>query len=322
MTIKFQDNELFYIDKLPVDGLVDFMRQYGSVWYGTLTKKAFGAKFNRRIFSMLSELSELDNIIMNQEYKIDQIRFNMDLAATAQKIENWYWPAVAYDYTDWPTGNTRMFATGLTHSEPWKTLPVLAICQSECPDFLDNPIEVVTDEQFNKMIGFEKWAGPGMVPELFLELTSDGRFSITFREIDPYLKHKKSNLNRFNEYLHWFEKNRSKVRLGIYTDWPDKICDSFNYWDFEILGPSPFVDPRRPGTLEKHTHNPNWTTGIDYLLFVANPMHIDLSQFLIWMDSKHYQFADKNWRYSLISKQAPDKSTKIISIADIKSMQQ
>ena len=322
MITHFNEQILPYTGKLPLPGLIKFLNQFGSVWYGTLTKKEFVAKFNRRMFSMLSELTDLDNIIINQDYKIDQIRFNMDLAAAAQKIENWYWPAVAYNYIDWPTGNSRMFATGLTHSEPWKALPVLAICQSECPDFLDDPVEIVTDSQFNQLIGFEKWAGPGMIPEVFLELKPNGQFSITFREIDPYLKHKKSDRNRFNEYLTWFNQNQSKVRIGIYTDWPDKICDSFSYWDYEILGTSPFVDPKRPGTLEKNTLNPNWPQDVNYLLLVTNPMQIDLSQFLIFIDTKHYQFADKDWRFSLISKQGLDKSTKIVSIVDIQSMQQ
>ena len=321
MIIHFQGKELPYMGKLPIDGLVDFMRQFGTVWYGTLTQTQFVAKFKRRMFSMLAELTDIENIMMNQQYKIDQIRFNLELADNAQKINRWYWPAVAYNYIDWPTGNSRMFASGLTHARPWENLEVLAICQDQQPDFLDNPVEIKTDQQFNNLLRFSEWSSTSLIPEIFLEITPSNQFSVSFNEIDPYLKHKTSVANRFDEYLQWSQQNPSGTKIGIYTDWPEQISDSFNYWDYKILGPSHWHNPARPASIENVTHRPTWPENTDYLLYVTNPMHIDLSQFLIWMDNKHYQYADMSWKFAMVTKKSSNRLTKMISIADIDSMQ-
>jgi hypothetical protein len=318
---EFAGQKLPCVVKLPNAELIDFVKQIGSVWYGPVKKHVFISRFQTLLTNMLISLNEAGDIVNNKSYKIPHIDFTLNLVEQAIAINAWNWPAVIYNLNDWEYGNTRLLATGLTKSYPWLHYNMLAIGQTDEPDFIIEPTEIINSSDFNSALGILNWKIPTNIqPVIFMEVTEKKLLNIAFREIDHYKKNRTdSERDYFADYYEWYKITYPRPRIGIYTSWPEQITDTQKFWDFEILGMTPWVYADRPGALDFHVQMTKFPPGIDHILYVNNPLAIDLSQLLFWMDLKHNQYADTQWRFSL-ARRTNQIKTKFISVVDVDAM--
>jgi len=318
---EFDGQVLPCVVNLPNDKIIEFIRQTGNVWYGPLKKHIFTYRFQTLLTDMLISLAEADDIVKKKSYKIAHIDFTLNLVDQAISINAWNWPTVIYNLNNWEYGNTRLLATGLTKSYPWLHYNMLAIGQKTLPDFIIEPMEIANSSDFNNALGIFNWKIPTSIqPVIFMEVKENKLLNIAFREIDHYDKNVTGpEPAHFADYYKWYKISYPCPRIGIYTNWPNHIIDTQKFWNFEILGASPWVDSARPAMLDNYSQNTKFSSGIDHVLYVNDPMIIDLSQLLFWMDLKHNQYADTQWRFSL-SRQSDFIKTKFISVTDVEAM--
>lgn len=314
MITHFNKQILPYTGELPLPGLSDFLNQFGSVWYGVLTKEAFNSRFNSRLLNFIGTLADIIDVVENQKYKIDQTRFNLNFLHKFSSITQWYWPAIVREENDWLSGNSRLFTTGLTQIDPWKHLQVLALSQTKCPDFLENPVQITSDALLWKALDFDSWANAGLRAQVSIDV-KDKIVEMAVKEVDLYNNKKSTGPDQFDRYLQWFKKYSIKPRIGIYTDWPDLIYDSHKFWDIVILDRSPWFNKERPASIELAARRTIMPDGIDHVLYVGAPTPINLSLFLVWMDLEHNQFSDVDWKFCMVSRSDVSKN-KFIRISD------
>jgi hypothetical protein len=319
-TYRFQGQTLPYTGKLPLPGLVKFLRQFGSIWYGSVTDRVFNQRLHNRVNNLIASLVDMDDIVENQTYKVDKIGFNLDFIAQARTIKKWHFPGIAYNLDDWPAGNTRLTATGLSNPAARESFKVLCLAQSTKPDFLDNPEQIETDEQFNRLLELDNWYNPDLIPQVFFDVHPGPRLEFALRESDLYKKHRDSREDRMSQYIDWFRQYKNNRRIGIYTDHPEKIINTYNFWEPEILGPGPgTMLPNLPASLDIITKKTQWPDHLDHILYVNTCNQIDLGQLLIWLDLKHGQFADFDWQFSLVRRGA-ERITRFVSVVDFAAL--
>lgn len=317
---KFKGQVLPWTSALPLPGLVDFLKQFGSIWYGPVTESVFNERLYDRTNNLIASLVAMDDIVQNQSYKVDKIGFNMNFIAQARTIEKWHFPGVMYNLEDWPAGNTRLTATGLATPKARESFKMLCLAQDTKPDYLDNPVEIINDEQFNRLLEFDNWYNPELVPQVFFDVHPGPKLEFAFREIDLYKRHHDAKEDRMEQYLAWYIKYKDNRKIGIYTDHPEKIKNTYDFWEPEILGRStgPLI-AGLPASLDIITMKTSWPEHLDHILYINSSDQIDLGQLLIWLDLEHGQFADFDWRFSLVRKGAP-RITRYISVVDFEAL--
>jgi hypothetical protein len=319
-TYKFNGQTLPYTGNLPLPGLIEFLKQFGSIWYGPVTHQVFNQRLHNRVVNLIASLVDIDDIVENQTYKVDKIGFNLDFIAQARTIEKWHFPGIMYNLDDWPAGNTRLTDTGLSTPGARESFKVLCPAQKTKPDFLDNPEHIETDEQFNRLLELDNWYNPELMPQVFFDVHPGPRLEFALRESDLYKKHRDRKEDRMSQYVEWFQKYKNNRRIGIYTDYPEKIINTYSFWQPEILGPSTgAVLPERPASLDAITKKTRWPDHLDHILYVNTSDQLDLGQLLIWLDLTHGQFADFDWRFSLVRRGA-EHVTRFISVVDFESL--
>lgn len=294
--LSFNGQVLPITNILPIPGLVDFVKQFGPIWYGYPTREFFTDRFNNKIFEIISGLVAADDIELNQSYKIPHIQYSLAMAETALTIDQWRWPAVTFGHDDWSAGNTRLTATGLTKIDPWNHLAVLAVNHSDI-EYLSNPVEITTDQQFNELL-IISWDRSHSEPVIFLEFEKEypTRINLILRESNSLEK----ETTHFADYLAWFRKYGKGTPIAVYTQYPELVIDSFEFWEPYFLTDT------------------NIIPGVAHVLHIDKPFQFDLSQLLFWIDLKHSKFIDVHQRFTL-SLNSNSTAIKTISIADANS---
>jgi hypothetical protein len=99
---------------------------------------------------------------------------------------------------------------------------------------------------------------------------------------NEYLPSPSVGLGWLKNYHNWQKNYCTNPGISIYTDWPELITDSTNFWNCKIVGPS-FSNSfgfERP--VYEYHHCPNLDT--EHVLWVRHPRKIDLSDFLFWIN--------------------------------------
>jgi hypothetical protein len=135
-------------------------------------------------------------------------------------------------------------------------------------------------------------------------------------DLEGYQHSYESTELKLLDNLRQWQANNPRPRLEIYTDWPELIVDSQGVWDRHIVGTiSQFKHVLfNPGHLERLAKSNSEENTASHILYVKNPRAIDLSEFLVWVDTKHTAFIDQNWDF-LLYQSAPTYQSRMISFS-------
>jgi hypothetical protein len=159
------------------------------------------------------------------------------------------------------------------------------------PWILD-PVEITNDSELEGYLG----------PNTSNTITT--RFDIVDKRISFRLssvsrtQNKKENTERLADRVEtlrqWVKQYPRGTRLNVYTNNPELIVDSIEYWNINYM-------------LEEQETNENTHKFYVYQC----DQKLDLSELLFWMDTDYTEFSDPNNNYTLVSPGANEKSKTI-----------
>jgi hypothetical protein len=306
--------------------LIKFLNLFGNLYYGTVDPTVFTMLFREKKHKFLK------NLISIQPQDLPDLEFGLRMIRTAQNCE-WKWPAFVNivdpdSGPEWATGGSRLLASGICKNNPWQTLPVLLFDQVgiKTDQWICNSVEVNTDLVLHELLGikFNQLQSPELQmssvlrqvngqPRLFLHGLLDDQLD------GPQHSQDLIDLTLVSQLQKWQEQYGPTPKLKIYTDWPDLIEDSLNIWDIEIVGNMLQFKHQlfNPGHLERLARNEHESgTDVSHIMYVKNPVKIDLSEFLLWADTEHTTFIEQDWNF-LIYRQDKCYQSKIINFSKI-----
>lgn len=294
--------------------IIGYLGQHGAKLYrGFLQPDIFTqhAQTQKQIL-----LRHLVDISQETEDSSFILRFCLRLMYEAQETD-WRYPAL---FNNWglETGRSRIFASYMTHRDPWFHVPALFLLDEQTnPDTILQCPQLITDDQIlNDILGcdIDKIAYPGRIFIDIRILHTDNKICPKLeyigdgKEYDPdpgpghrYLRH----------YCEWWEKYHENPKISIYTNWPEMLTDSMNFWKRKIVGSS----QTPPGHIERlaffYHGDPDLDT--DHVLWITRPRKIDLSDLLFWMDTKYSNYIESNSDFILYRHQ-PQFLSKFINV--------
>jgi len=284
--------------------LLPLLHVFGRLYHGTINKIYFNQLFQERKQQFLEQL----NAPTAATEKFSDFRLRMTrLALTTE----WKWQACVNmidNEPEWATGGGRILASGLTKKDP-EQLTALFFDQagSDISQWIDNPVEVTSDQQLHTVLGLAY--NPRQSPAIQLsavlkQINNHTRLflhGVIDEELEGYQNSQElSNLDTLNKLQQW-KIRYPRPQLEIYTDWPELISDSLAVWDYRVAGDISHLAHQLflPGHLERLARNHYGAENKQHVLYVKHPRDIDLSEFLIWVDLEHTTFIDQDWDFVL-----------------------
>jgi hypothetical protein len=302
--------------------LLPLLNVFGKLYYGTVNQHYFSQLFREKKQQFIEHLKKPTTATE----KFSNFRLRMTrLALTTE----WKWPAcinMVGGTPEWATGNGRTLATGFTKNNPEQHLSVFFFDQvgTDIGQWLNDPIEVTTDQQLHTVLGTVYNSTHSPAIELFTVLKQAGERTCLFlhgvidEELEGYQNSQEdTELILLNNLKQW-QSRYPNPQLEIYTNWPNLITDSAKIWDYQVVGNTESLAHHmfHPGHLERLAKNEHESTKTrKHVLYVKNPRTIDLSEFLIWVDLEHTTFIDQNWDFILYRRDNNYKS-QMISFSD------
>lgn len=304
--------------------LLKLLNVFGKLYYGQVNKDYFDSLFQAKKQKFLKNL---------QSSSIDKyLEFQLRMIRAAQSTD-WKWPAcvnavIPHGSPEWATGSNRILASGVCKKLPESTVSVLFFDQvnSTIDQWLSNPREITTDEQLHELLGttYDSSRSPSIQISTVLKQVQQHTRLFLHGIIDDTLEGYQNSqemieLDLLTNLRNW-QANNTQPQLEIYTDWPDLISDSVGAWNYRVVGGFESLSQKifHPGHLErlaKIEHESSETR--KHVLYVKNPVKIDLSEFLIWIDENHTTFADQDWNFILYQR-ATGYNLKMISLSTVK----
>lgn len=302
--------------------LLHFLNLFGKLYFGTVNANYFNKLFQPKKQEFLRQL--------NSQLTNQDLEFQLRMARVALTA-NWKWPAfvnVVDDHgePEWATGGSRILASGLCKQDPEQTITVLFFDQVgiQVNEWIANPIEVTTDEQLHQLLGltYTQTQSPLIqISTVLRQVNNNTRLflhGIIDEELEGYQNSQElSNLNLVDNLRTWQATN-PHPQLKIYTDRPELISDSLGIWDYQIVGTmSQFAHQLyKPGHLERLARVDHEQKTPGNVLYIKDPCNIDLSEFLVWLDTKHTTFIDQDWKF-LLYRNDTDYASRMISFSSI-----
>jgi hypothetical protein len=186
------------------------------------------------------------------------------------------------------TGRNRIFASFMTHQDSWNEIPILMAVTGEPDNSLMKQTLIENDQQLNEVLGGDVtdiWTDPKFCLDIKILSVKDQKIPKLeyIGNGNQYSPDSTVGLRKLKLYHDWQENYCTNPGISIYTDWPELITDSTNFWNYKIVGPSPgggsigFEQP-----VYEYHHSPNLDT--EHVLWVRHPRKIDLSDFLFWVN--------------------------------------
>lgn len=309
------------VDDFGQHSLLPLLHVFGKLYHGTVNRSYFDQLFQIKKQEFIKQLKNLTaDSEKSANFRLQMVR----LALTTE----WKWPAcinLVGAEPEWATGNSRILATGFTKTNPEQHLTVLFFDHTgaDVSWWLDNYVEITTDEQLHTVLGMKYDVIQSQAIELFANLKQSNDQTCLFLHgvIDEELtgsqhSQEEIELTALNNLKQW-QHRYGKPRLEIYTDWPELLTDSNSIWDYQIVGDIKSLSHHifLPGHLERLATNEHGSAETrDHVLYVKTPRAIDLSELLIWVDLEHTTFIEQAWDFVLYRRDPVYKS-RIISIS-------
>ena len=299
-SIEVKSGNLKLVTHMPeaVAGVVPYINQFTRLWIGSVQSDIFKITFNDLKAQVLPCLANL--AIIEDDFNL-RIGHKLELCHTAL-VTNWNSPATATIEKDdifWESGQSRFLAGGLCWSNPWSKHQLLAFAPNKSivePWILD-PVEITNDSELEGYLG----------PNTSNTITT--RFDIVDKRISFRLssvsrtQNKKENTERLADRVEtlrqWVKQYPRGTRLNVYTNNPELIVDSIEYWNINYM-------------LEEQETNENTHKFYVYQC----DQKLDLSELLFWMDTDYTEFSDSNNNYTLRSP-GRNKKSKTISLSHL-----
>jgi hypothetical protein len=309
MTLVFNNYPLPVTVDLPQPGLLDFINQFGDLWVGKLSVDYFIHLFCERKQQLLDNITSYftnnrnDDRIVDSNFRLSMIQKSL--------IETWRQPGFMYYNQPPVTGNSRLLASGLGHQSPWDNFNFLVFAPKnvEVKQVL-NPVKVVSDDQLWQILGLDK--NPrDVVTQLLLDNRFDSarpsEIDLVFINHNFYQKNQIQILTDYvDNYQRWqsrYKNQNNKFNIGIFTDWPDQIFNTDNFWNVTILGPSKVLKSRivNPANFEKIAWDEHYnkSVDIDHVLWINHSRKIDLAELLFWTNLNYTTYIDQYWEFIL-----------------------
>jgi hypothetical protein len=310
-SLRIQTGSVNFQFEIPyTHSLVDFLNQTGYLYYGHLHSKLFDDFFQKIKNNFLN--NQLLNISSCNIDCVQPAMFNLHMIRTAQQ-QTWRWPALATELNEGLSisgGNSRILATAIIKENPSNQLNFLIFQpHNRAPDkFLSDPVQVVSDEHLHQLLNLPYSSGttdPEI--ELSVELVQQHNHSLALKLRSIYDGNSEHHFYAGAELLAnfhgWLQCYGPKPQLDVYTNWPELIYDSTNFWNISHVGPSQLSKNEhfRLGTLELFArHNaPEINVDNQHALFVNAPRRFDIGEILCWMDLHHNCWIDRDLDFML-----------------------
>jgi hypothetical protein len=294
--------------------LLPLLNVFGRLYHGTVNKKYFNQLFQEKKQKFLTDLK---SSIIDRD-----LEFQLKMSRVAL-TDNWKWPAFVNmvqenGQPEWATGGSRILASGLCKKNPEQTITVLFFDQvgTSVDHWIDEPIEITSDTQLHEVLGvnYAQTQSPSIQISAVLKQAHNHTRLFLHGIFDEELAGQQNSQElvelQLLDNLRQWQATNPQPQLTIYTDWPDLISDSMGVWNYRIAGSiSQFTHHMfRPGHLEKlayKEHEKEINSGP--VLYVKQPIAIDLSEFLIWVDLEHTTFIEQDWNFLLYQRGNPYK---------------
>jgi len=303
-------------------GLVPFLSSYGDLYYGKFSVEFFTTRFkiNRRLF--LQNLISAPQLTDWDQFALFSSAFYLHMCRVCQ-TESWIWPSLCFregDKITQTSGLSRMVATGICKPEPWQHLNVLFLeNKGQSPDTVIADYEkITTDEQLHRVLNAEFSNEFFQVPGVSIGITVNSQNCVKLNYVNNGQDHTPVNdttRGLWANLVAWHQKYGRQPKLKIYTDWPDLIQDSENFWDIELAGPSKPIHEKIffPGHIERairelHESNP---APHEHVVHIVKPVKLDVTELLCWLDLEHTTFIDSNHKFIVYRPDAQYKNTYI-----------
>ena len=294
--------------------LLPLLNVFGRLYYGTVNKTYFNQLFQEKKQKFLTDLN---SSIIDRD-----LEFQLKMSRTAL-TNNWKWPAFINmvqenGQPEWATGGSRILASGLCKKNPEQTITVLFFDQvgTSVDHWIDTPIEITSDEQLHQVLGvnYTQAQSPSIQISAVLRQVQAHTRLFLHGIFDEELAGQQNSQElvelKLLDNLRQWQATNPRPQLTIYTDWPELISDSMGVWNYRVAGNISQLTHHmfRPGHLEKLAYKKHEEgTNSEPVLYVKQPIALDLSEFLIWVDLEHTTFIEQDWNFLLYQRGNPYK---------------
>jgi len=297
--------------------IIDFLSQYNTqLYHGHLNPKYFTSIANARksqLIGMLANLSRFDS------KSLDILRFCLHLMQVSGESD-WNFPILVNNCVGLhiETGNNRIFADYMMHKEPWNRISALVLTKkNNLPQgVLSDPCLIDNDTELNSILK-QKYDKDNHGRDFYLNIKINGRDEKKLPKLEYigdgtyYPASPESGDRWLRRYQKWWDQYHNNRSLSVYTNWPDLIKNSGNFWEYQIVGPSPVVADERPAYCEQSAvkYHITPTLSSDHVLWILSPRKIDLGDLLFWIDTAHSTYIGKDFDFVLYRRQPEYLST-------------
>lgn len=301
-------------------GIVPFLNQFGQLYHGCFTASEFAKIYNTKKQRLINDLQIINQL--EDAGKRQAMGFWLFMCRIAQ-TESWKWPGLAIRMNHElhiETGNSRFLATGLCKADPCQQISFLILEDiGVVPDYLIAPEKITTDDQLHRVFGQLPAANDavGAHVRFLVKIITDGKKPRIFlQHVDEGSKymHRQAGQEELDNFVAWITHYGPQPTLSVYTDFPELISNTGNFWKINHVGAIPFPTHimTKPGHLENHVKQFSEDNKLpDHSLFITGPRHIDVGEFAFWMTLEHTTFLDTDYQFVLYRQDSTFKTTPV-----------
>jgi hypothetical protein len=267
--------------------ITDTLKNYGTdLYHGYLDPSVF-TQYARAQKENLLRLLLQKNLTADDQ---SMLEFSLNLMHESTQVK-WQYPALFNSFDginlEIETGRNRIFASFMTHQDSWNEVPILIASTGVPGESLMKQTLIENDQQLNEVLGgnvTDMWRRPKFCLDIKILSVKDQKI-LKLEYIGngyQYSPNSAVGLEKLRHYHDWQENYCTNPGISIYTNWPELITDSTNFWNYKIVGPSPAATDGFEQPVYEYHNSPNLDT--EHVLWVRHPRKIDLSDFLFWIN--------------------------------------
>jgi hypothetical protein len=205
-----------------VNNILAYLNIYATLYHGYIDKQHYQQKFCEVRHSLAQGLIDLP-IVTSQKWsqvnfpgagKYQTVAFIMYMCRLSRQTV-WNFP-VLLNYSKWVNGGSRVFATGMTKTDPWNHVMGLDLVDIGKSSYvLSSPMEILSDKMLHHVLGLEFTKNKSS--ELVTELKNNKLYlRVLENDFDKF-----NNNNQYgiwDQFATWRSQYPTKPKIKIYTN--------------------------------------------------------------------------------------------------------
>jgi hypothetical protein len=278
-------------------GIVDYLKQFGSIYSVHLTQTVWNARFNSDVNATISNMF----LLPDNEDVLQDINFKLQMIAASRDIRTWQYPGsmvITNHALVWINAHSRLLAAGVNWPNPWELMHFVVFVphgENVDPTMFRRCQQITSDLSLTELLTSDQMEKPVRIWTKFLP--EGGILKLVFLGIGKKNDDADSGDRRYLQQWQLWKSRYGSTDMSI-----DFLCDDAKYvtdssgrWHLQHKGNTPRLVYNSNLSGQIYNMKQHGDDGGNFLLYHFGTHQIDLAELFFWVDVDHSVYHTKDW---------------------------